>query len=183
MISDLMLWFQLISFQFSHSHFEDSVDAGFLPRMLQHLVHLPPLHHLRILLPLKRSLFSRLWMKCGHSLCGRLSFTTSSSSLFMDSASSLSTSAFHIRIHLHHHHPHHLSSLLCLYLDTPTFHYDFGLCICFEWHGFVLIVWYFMDNMLFPYALDIFGLMCCIEISITNHMCWLNIDLCIVLLQ
>ena len=183
MIDHLMLWFQPISYLFFDFHFRVNVDVEllqYLPRLLQPL-HL--LYHIPSILLLKKLLFSSLWMRWGHSLCGRLSFTSSSSSLFMDNASSLSTSAFHICIHLHHHHPHHLSSLLCLYLDTPTFHYDFGLCICFEWHGFVLIVWYFMDNMLFPYALDNFGLMCCIEISITNHMCWLKIDLCIVLLQ
>ena len=61
-----------------------------------------------------------LWMRCGHSLCGRLSFSSSNNS-FMDNAFSLSISAFQIRIHLHHLYPHHLSSL-CLYLDTPTFH-------------------------------------------------------------
>ena len=54
-------------------------------------------------------------------------------------------------IHLHHHHPHHLYSLLCLYLDTPTFHLLFyvllfsfrlygcllyiRLCICFGSYG------------------------------------------------
>ncbi|KAH9657663.1 CCHC-type domain-containing protein [Citrus sinensis] len=92
----------------------------------------------------ERSLFSSLWLKCGHSLCSRLSFSSSSSNLFMVSNSSLSTSAFHIRFHLH---PHHLSSFLCLYLDTPTFHLLhcvffyfrlYGWLLCFSVYVFVL---------------------------------------------
>ena len=122
MIGHLMLWFQPISYLFSHSHFEGSIDAEILPWLLQLLVPLHPLHHFHNLLPLKRSLFSSLWMRCEHSLCCRLSFSSSSNNLFMDSTSSLGTSTFHIRFHLHHLHPHHLSSFLCLYLDTPTFH-------------------------------------------------------------
>ncbi|KAK9185082.1 hypothetical protein WN943_025435 [Citrus x changshan-huyou] len=57
--------------------------------------------------------------RCGHFGYGRLSFSRSSSSSsgscssssFMDNASSLSTSAFHIRFHLHHLNPHHLSTV------------------------------------------------------------------------
>ena len=144
MIGHLMLWFQPISYPFSHSHFGGSVDAEILPWLLQLLVPLHPFHHLHSLLPLKRLLFSSLWMRYGYSLCGRLSFSSSSSSSFMVSVSFFSTSVFHIHIHLHHHHPHHLSSLLCLYLDTPTFHLLFyvllfvGLCLCFGWYGCLL---------------------------------------------
>ena len=73
MTDHLMLWFQPISYLFSHFLFEGSADVEILPWLLQLLVplHLP--HHLHILLPLKMSLFSSLWMKCGHSLCDRLS--------------------------------------------------------------------------------------------------------------
>ena len=123
MINRLMLWFQPISYLCFRFHFGVSVDIVILqclPLLLQSL-HL--LCHLPSLLFLKRLLFNSLWMRWRHSLCGRLSFSSSSSNgSFMDNASSLSTSAFHTRIHLHHHHPHHLSSLLCLYLDTPIFH-------------------------------------------------------------
>ena len=161
MIGHLILWFQPISYPFSHSHFGGSVDAEILPWLL----------HLNSLLPLKMLLFSSLWMRCGHSRYGRLSFSSSSS--FMDNAFSLSTSAFHIRIHLHHHHPHHLHSLLCLYLDTPTFHLlHYVLLFSTIWmvimlldYVFVLdymdLFWLFvMDYMDFLMLMDIFELMC-----------------------
>ena len=171
MIGHLMMWFQPISYLFSHSHFEASVDAEILLWLLQLLVSLHPPHHLHSLLSLKRLLFSSSWMKCGHSLCGRLSFNSSSS--FMDSASFLSTSAFHICIHLHHHHSHHLSSLLCLYLDTPTYYLllyvllflTIWMVIMLLDYVFVLddmdLFWLFvMDYMDFLMLMDIFELMC-----------------------
>ena len=120
-----------------------------------------PLHHFLDLLPLEMLLFSSLWMRWGHSLCGRLSFSSSSNNLFMDSASSSSTSAFHIRFHLLHLHPHHLSSISCLYLDTPTFHLLhcvffyfrlYGWLLCFSVYVFVLddmdLLWLFMLDVM-----------------------------------
>ena len=138
MIGHLMLWFQPINFQFSHSHFEGSVDAEILTRSLQLIVPLHQPHHLHIPLPLKRSLFSSWWMKCGPSLCGRLSFSSSSSSSFMVSDFFFSTSAFHIRFRHHHLHPHHLSSILYLYLDTPTSHLLHCVLFYFQLHGWLL---------------------------------------------
>ena len=170
MTGHLMLWFQPISYPFSHSHFEGSVDAEILPWLLQLLVPVHPLHLFHSLLPLKKSLFSSLWMRCGHSLCGRLSFSSSS---FMDNVSFFSTLAFHICILLYHHHPHHLSSLLCLYLDTPTYHLllyvllfsTIWMVIMLLDYVFVLddmdLFWLFvMDYMDFLMLMDIFELMC-----------------------
>ncbi|KAH9716748.1 Integrase catalytic domain-containing protein [Citrus sinensis] len=86
-----------------------------------------PLHHFLDLLPLEMLLFSSLWMRYGHFRCS-----------FMDSVSSSSTSAFHIRFHLLHLHPHHLSSISCLYLDTPTFHLLHCVFFYFRLYGWLL---------------------------------------------
>ena len=126
-------------------------------------LHLP--YHLHSLLPLKRLLFSSLLMRCGHSLCGRQSFSCSSNSSFMDNASFLSTLAFHICILLHHHHPHHLSSLLCLYLDTPTYHLllyvllflTIWMVIMLLDYVFFFMIWICFDCLL--WIMDIFELM------------------------
>ena len=170
MIGHSTLWFLLINFLFSHSHFGASVDAETLQCLPLFLMPLHPLYHLPSLLFLKRLLFNSLWMRWWHSLCGRLSFSSSSSSSFMDNASSLSTLAFHTRILLHHHHPHHLCSLLCLYLDPPTFHLLlYVLLFSIIWMFVMLLDYVFvLDNMdlfwlfvmLFLYALDILELMC-----------------------
>ena len=170
MIGHLMLWFLPTSYPFSHSHFRGNIDAEILPWLLQLLVLLHPLHHFHSLLPLKRLLFSSLWIRWGHSLCDKLSFSSSS---FMDNASSLSNSAFHILIFLHHHHPHHLSSLLYLYLDTSTYHLLHYVLLfstiwmvimlldyVFFWDDIDLFWLFIMDYMDFLILVDIFELMC-----------------------
>ena len=114
---------------------------------------------------------SSLWMRCEHSLCGKLSFSSSSS--FMDSTFIFSTLAFHICILLYHHHPHHLSSHLCLYLDTLTYYLllyvllfsTIWMVIMLLDYVFVLddmdLFWLFvMDYMDFLMLMDIFELMC-----------------------
>ena len=127
---------QLLVFSLSFWGQRRRCDPQCLPLLLQ------PLHllcHLPSLLFLKRLLFSSLWMRCEHS----------SSVSFMDSASSLSTLAFHICIHLHHHHPHHLSSLLCFYLDTPKFHLlHYVLLFSITWMVVMILDYVFvLDNM------------------------------------
>ena len=128
MINHSTLWFLLINFLISYYHFWASVDAETLQWLPLFLMALHLLHHLQSLQPLKMLLFSNLWMRWEPFPCGRLTlsstyfhstsaFHNSISSSFMDSDSSLSISVLHICIYLHH----HLSNLLCLYLNTPTF--------------------------------------------------------------
>ena len=79
----------------------------------------------------------------------------------MDNAFSLSTLAFHIRIHFHH----HLHSLLCLYLDTPTFHFlHYVLLFSTIWMFIMLLDYVFvLDDMdcfdCLLWIMDIFELM------------------------
>ena len=164
MIVLLMMWFLPINFLIFCFLFGVSVGVRTLQCLHMILMPLHLLYHLQSLLPLKRLLFSSLWMRWGHFLCSRPTFSStfsrspgvSHSSIsisFMDNASSLSTLAFHICFHLYHHHHHHLISFFffMFVLDTPTFT---ALCSFIFYFGLCRCLWMFVMILDYVFVLD-----------------------------